>query len=128
MEIDKSRKIVSIFNKQIQEFITQSVDTFPHFKTQPEITKLQNSLETTISLTPNVPIQLFYQNVIKKYKKQIDESDENFFLKCDDVSNESIDLLKKIYRSTSENNRKIIWDYVHRLQMLSIKYHTLKNS
>ena len=127
MEIEKARKIVGIFNKQIQEFITQSINTFPHFKTQPEIVKLQNSLETTISLTPNVPIQLFYQNVIKKYKKQIDESDENFFLQCNDVSNDSIDLLKSIYKLTSENNRKIIWDYVHRLQLLSIKYHELKN-
>ena len=126
--MERSKKIVSIFNKQISEFITQSIDVFPNLLKDQEICKLKLSLETTISLTPNIPIQLFYKNVIIPYGMQIDDGDEKFFLDLDiDIENESIKLVKQIYAKTSSSNRKIIWDYIRRLKLLSINYYKVLN-
>ena len=119
------QKIVKIFNKQLSEFVDRALTTFEHLRKNKEIMKLVSTLETTITISPTVPITIFYEKVYKKYKKQIDKSDENFFLSLPEIeyaSMETFSFLRTIYVNTNESNKKIIWDYVHRLKALSVKY------
>ena len=127
-------KLINVFNKQIQEFCDQITQAFPNLLTDPTIQKIYNTLLTTISLTPNVPIQLFYNNVINEYDEEILARNEEFFLenfnkiKVTDKSNiepnqvNPIDIVKFVYKDASAENKKIIWDYIQRLRLISIKY------
>ena len=119
------KKLVQIFNKQITEFIQQSLITFDSLKINADVIKSIKSIETTIQITPAVPITLFYRDVYVKYKDELDNQNENFFLNMDDqdiLLNETMNFLKKVYLTTTQENRKIIWDYVNRLKILSLRY------
>lgn len=128
-------KLITIFNKQIQEFCDQVIQAFPDILTDSTIQKIYNTLLTTISLTPNVPIQLFYSRFINEYDEEILARNEDFFLEnfskikvSGSSSNvepnqvDPIDIVKYVYKDASQENKKIIWDYIQRLRLLSIKY------
>lgn len=128
-------KLITIFNKQIHEFCDQIVQAFPNLLSDPTIQTIHNTLLTTISLTPNVPIQLFYSKFVNEYDEEILARNEDFFLENFSkikVSNAShiepneinpIDIVKYVYKDASPENKKIIWDYIQRLRLLCIKYY-----
>lgn len=129
-------KLITIFNKQIQEFCDQIVHTFPHLMQNRTVQQIYNTLLTTISLTPNVPINLFYVNFVNEYDEEILSRNEDFFLENfnDDSSIDSVDngtnrdvnpieIVKFVYKDASEENKKIIWDYIQRLRLICLKYY-----
>lgn len=119
-------KIIEIFNNQILEIISQSYNTFDEIIDKDKrFQSLINSIETTISITPSVPITLFYNNFSKPFEEQISKKDDVFFLNFE-VKDDFFELLKYIYKNTTEENKTIIWDYILRLKTLSIKYYDKK--
>ena len=90
---------------------------------------------TTISLTPNLPIQLFYKKFVNEYDEEILARNEDFFLESfqrsscssnqcqfDQHNPNPIDIVKYVYKDASNENKQIIWDYIQRLRLLCIKY------
>ena len=124
----KSDKIINVFNKQIMEFTQQIMKAFPDIMNDSNVNKMYNTLETSVSLTPTIPIQLFYEKFVQHYNDEIMNRDADFFLQFDEIGDNPIDVLKYVYNDASEDNKKIIWDYVQRLRLLAIKYHQQKNS
>ncbi len=122
--MSNTQKIQVLFNNQMTEFVKQLISAFPDLKQDPEIDRLSALLRTTIAATPSVPITIFYEKIIKQYDSHIEYKDEKFFIGFD-LSNtpmESLNYLKEVYIEASETNKKIIWNYIDRLRLLSCKY------
>ena len=120
------QKIVTIFNKTILRFASEICETFPNLANDAKVKNIRNTLETTIILTPNIPIKLFYDSVVLKYQKQLDDKNENFFLSFEAKNgNHPIDLVKAVYQQASDENKEIVWKYVDTLRLLTTQYHQL---
>lgn len=122
------QKAAEVFNKQITDLIAESVNVFPELKQHPSLIKLQNSLMLALLTTPEVPVQVFYANVVSPYSAQIDAKDEHFFLvTCEKIKDDSVKILKSIYTNTHKENKEIIWKYFARLKTISLQYNKLQN-
>lgn len=117
-----NKKIVQIFNKQIIEFMQQIFNSFPHLKNNDEILLLHQKLQAAIEFTPLIPIQLFKQHITYVYEIPIDEKDTDFFLNNDKFNSNACKIFKQVLRQASDENKKIMWDYVQRLKLLAKKY------
>ncbi len=118
------QRLISIFNNQIFEIIEQISNAFPNVLQNDSIKETINSFETTSSFSPHLPIELFYINIVEKFDAEIIARNEEFLLtKLSCEKNDPLHLLKNVYIEASIPNKKIIWDYVERLRILSIKYY-----
>jgi len=121
------KEIINIFNQQLEEIIDQAKTTFSDIiEDNKQIEKLTNAIHTTISITPSVPIKIFYKNFAAPFNKQINDRNDGFFLKFE-VDDDIFELLKYIYKNTTDDNKDIIWNYILRLKNLSVKYYDKKN-
>ena len=119
-------KMITCFNKTILQFASEIFETFPDLANDQNIIKIKNTLETTITFTPHIPIKLFYDSVIKKYEKHLIDKDESFFLSFEAKNgNHPIDLVKAIYTQSSDKNKEIVWKYINALMLLSSQYNQL---
>ena len=114
-------RLIHIFNKQLFEFSQQTVDTFPEILDHDELRTLHATLLAAITLTPNLPIQIFYDQFVKKYNQHIEKRDEQFLINLH-KNKRYHQMLLDLNQKASENNRKIIWDYIEGLRLLCIKY------
>ena len=121
------RQLETVFNKQITEFIMQVKNSFPELMKEKQISALDDTWETTVSLTPSIPIQMFYKHLIEPYDKQILQKNSDFFLGLD-CSTEPLNIFKYVYIGASPSNREIIWTYIHRLRILCLRYFNLQNN
>jgi len=124
-KVSDKKKIIQIFNIQILKFIKQSLEQIPDLNKNAKIINLKNSLETTVSLTPKIPIQLFYSHIVLPFYKEIENNNDEFFLNYDTSqikNNDTIILLKTIYKNSSNDQKKIMWKYVQKLKVLCLRY------
>ena len=94
---------------------------YPSIIEQHDLARLYQTVQTTISLTPQIPIKIFYDNFVSKYQTQIENDEQDFFLSLE-ISYEPINKLKIMYSNSSSHNKKIIWKYIRTLTQLAIKY------
>ena len=122
-----SEKLIEIFNTQLNEFLHQVRNAFPSIQNDKAVLTMSNTLETTLVVSPSVPIHIFYNKFVKLYDKEITNRDEQFFAKLllqkKNSKANPVELFIYIQKHASHNNKKIIWEYIERLRLLAIKYH-----
>jgi len=100
---------INAFNKQLLNLLSELSKLYP---SNLNLKSLKNSLFLLIKTTPNKAINIYYESVYI-YKDKIMNENEEFFL-CFDLKGtliEEFEYIKKVWETSSENNKKTIWTY-----------------
>ncbi len=122
--IDKQRYF-QLFNNKMNEFIRDLITVFPDDK---DFKLFKNSFDLLKITNEEQPCKVFY-TVTQKFKKNILEKNEKFFLENDysdiiendtDVTTSLINKLKT-YWTLLENDKQTVWNYLIILVKLADK-------
>jgi len=117
----------NLFNNKLNEFFTDLITVFPDIK---EFQTFQSGLSVLKNVNVKSPQIIFNNHILNKFKEEILKKDENFFLneaeydilvKETDYWLDFIKQLKIIWKTMSDENKEIIWKYLHILCILSDK-------
>jgi len=120
------------FNTQLDKFLEQLIQTYPEDK---DFTYYKRLIDNLKKFNIRKPIE-YFASTIQKHTKQITERNSDFFLNNfgqivndegadKDTQNEAFRLfnnLKKYWLEMSDDNKKVIWDYLNVLTKLSIQF------
>ena len=120
------------FNNQLDKFLEQLIQTYPEDK---DFTYYKRLIDNLKKFNIRKPIE-YFASTIQKHTKQIMERDSDFFLNNfgqivndegadKDTQNEAFRLfnnLKKYWLEMSNDNKKVIWDYLNVLTKLSMQF------
>jgi hypothetical protein len=114
-----------IFNENIIRLLEDLQILYPNDK---DYSLFGSKLNILVKSNFKKPLILFYENITQKYRNDILNKNELFFLNNsfnESLKNtKSIQLLLKLKQhwcDISIKNKKIIWDYLHVLVLLSIQ-------
>ena len=120
----------NLFNEKMLEFARDLCNVFPNVG---EFTRFRSGVLMLQNLEPKTLENIFRTYVLSKYKDQILEKDESFFLEhteFDIYSQRSdywlslIDQIKEMWKTLNDDNKEIIWKYFHVLIVISDKCHS----
>ncbi len=120
----------NLFNEKMLEFARDLCNVFPNVA---EFTRFRSGVLMLQNLEPKTLENIFRTYVLSKYKDQILEKDESFFLEhteFDIYSQRSdywlslIDQIKEMWKTLDQDNKEIIWKYFHVLIVISDKCHS----
>ena len=120
------------FNTQLDKFLEQLIQTYPEDK---DFTYYKRLIDNLKKFNVRKPIE-YFASTIQKHTKQITERNSDFFLNNfgqivneegadKDTQNEAFRLfnnLKKYWLEMSDDNKKVIWDYLNVLTKLSMQF------
>ena len=120
------------FNVQLDKFLEQLIQTYPEDKDFSYYKRLIDNLK---KFNVRKPIE-YFASTIQKHTKQISERNSDFFLNNfgqilndegadKDTQNEAFRLfnnIKKYWLEMSDDNKKVIWDYLNVLTKLSMQF------
>ena len=120
------------FNNQLDKFLEQLIQTYPEDK---DFTYYKRLIDNLKKFNIRKPIE-YFASTIQKHTKQIMERNSDFFFKNfgqivndegadKDTQNEAFRLfnnLKKYWLEMSDDNKKVIWDYLNVLTKLSMQF------
>jgi hypothetical protein len=120
------------FNVQLDKFLEQLIQTYPEDKDFSYYKRLIDNLK---KFNVRKPIE-YFASTIQKHTKQISERNSDFFLNNfgqilndegadKDTQNEAFRLfnnIKKYWLEMSDDNKKVIWDYLNVLTKLSVQF------
>lgn len=124
--MSSKKNIVDIFNQQFNDLLKELIQVYP---TLTQLKEYHTGLKVLLMANKKFLIEIF-QNYIYKYKKQIEEEDDKFFLEIDysqygddDVSTQS-KIFADIWKSkeTSKETKENIWLYFKLFMKLIDKY------
>lgn len=117
----KKEMFVNVFNNKLMEFVKEIIEIHPDNK---DFKSMRSQLRMIISSTPNLPIEKFKKYVSDIYRDNINDKNEDFFLKLNLTGTpfESFNYLKNMWEKTSNVTKNAIWDYIILLTKLSDKY------
>lgn len=126
---ESTKEIVKIFNKNLLELVTQLAEIAP----KSTIAKNIPNMKFAMSSSPKKIIEMFVVNVLK-YKPQIDEGDEEFFLnkdyediaEMDKDNTQRIFEFKDIWKQLTFENKQTVIQYMQCLCALSQEYFKMK--
>lgn len=116
-----------LFNEKLNEFFTDIIAVFPDIK---DFKTFKSGLSVLKNINVKSPQIIFNNHILNKFKEEIYKKDENFFLneaEYDILSKETdywldfIKQIKNIWKTMSEENKEIVWKYLHILCILSDK-------
>ncbi len=110
---------VEAFNQTLDEFLSDLSDAFPEEK---QFKKLKLKLKKDTTIMPRAALDAIVPE-LTKYTQRITARDVTLFNEPNiipDITN-----LAELYESTSEQNRKVIWDYLSTLLMLGTTIRTI---
>lgn len=121
---------IDCFNNKLNEFLRDLCNSFPDMS---DLKVLKNGLQLAITIDPRMPQNVFNMHVASTYEKKIIEKDEAFFLQenYDTIAvQHGVDLdiigkLKGIWATLNDENKDIIWKYLHVLVLLNKKCQSL---
>lgn len=127
--MDKS-SILKAFNNHIIEMIDDLIRIYPK---NSELLTTKSFVEKLKKVNPKSMIKLWYSSVVVKYKTQIMNSDEKFFMTKEiegndlgEYNNEKVRrflvLMQKEIGKASESNKKKCFKYLQNLVKLSELY------
>jgi len=96
--------ILSAFNDHYIEFINDIISVFPN---DPDILTAKNAIIMIRKANPKMLIIMWYEYFVKKYQKQIESGDIDFFISNDYVT-DVMTIKKASPSSINENSDKII--------------------
>ena len=120
------------FNTQLDKFLNELIQTYPEDK---DFTYYKRLIDNLKKFNVRKPIE-YFASTIQKHTKQITERNSDFFLNNfgqivneegadKDTQNEAFRLfnnLKKYWLEMSDDNKKVIWDYLNVLTKLSMQF------
>jgi hypothetical protein len=120
------------FNNQLDKFLDELIQTYPEDKDFPYYKRLVDQLKR---LNVRKPIEL-YAFTVYKHVKLIEDRDSDFFFnnfgklvsdETEDKSNQAeafrlFENIKTYWKGMSEDNHKIIWDYLNVLTKLAMRF------
>lgn len=115
------------FNEKIIELFTDLCMCFSGIN---EFKKIKSGLILFSNMEPKGPERIFRKNVSEKFRTQILEKNDDFFLKeatfdihstREEYWKDFIEQLKVVWTSIDDNNRDTIWKYFQILIILSDK-------
>ena len=122
-----STNIVTIFNEQFVEFVTDIQNVFPE---DHDILVAKNSLIAIRKANPKMIVKIWNMYIVSKYKAEIEKGDIGFFINKDyssdlensDNSNkimESINRLREPIKQMSSENQQKTMKYIQNLTKLA---------
>lgn len=117
----------NLFNEKMLEFANDLCTVFPQVA---EFKRFRSGILMLQNLEPKTLENIFRTYVLQKYKDQLLQKDESFFLqhkKYDIYSQRAdywlslIDQLKEMWVTLDSDNKDIVWKYFHILIVLSDK-------
>lgn len=119
--------IVTIFNDQFVEFVTDIQNVFPE---DHDILVAKNSLIAIRKANPKMIVKIWNMYIVSKYKAEIEKGDIGFFINKDyssdlensDNSNkimESINRLREPIKQMSSENQQKTMKYIQNLTKLA---------
>lgn len=130
----RREECVNIFNTKLREFISDLISVYP---LDEDLKKFKTSIHVLLLISDNKIMKLYNDYVYTKYKTQIFNKDEEFFMKHDykdEVNNTEesyefteklIDKIKSYWSTMSKDNKKIVWTYFTLLTKLCEKYYII---
>ena len=120
------------FNTQLDKFLNELIQTYPEDK---DFTYYKRLIDNLKKFNIRKPIE-YFASTIQKHTKQIMDRNSDFFLNNfgqivneegadKDTQNEAFRLfnnLKKYWLEMSDDNKKVIWDYLNVLTKLSMQF------
>lgn len=120
------------FNTQLDKFLEQLIQTYPEDK---DFTYYKRLIDNLKKFNIRKPIE-YFASTVQKHTKQIMERNSDFFLNNfgqivneegadKDTQNEAFRLfnnLTKYWLEMSDDNKKVIWDYLNVLTKLSMQF------
>lgn len=125
-------EIAGIFNGKIREFLNDLIIVYPN---DDDLKKFKASINVILVVSDTQLLSLYKDMVYDKYKNNILNKDEDFFLKHDyhDVKEKSIhsqeftdQLIEKIkshWSTMTVENKRVVWTYFILLTKLCEKYY-----
>lgn len=116
-----NKKILTVFNKKLMDFIKEIIEMYP---TNKDFKSMRSQLRMVMTNAETIPIEKFKKYVSLKYKNEIETRNESFFLQLDlsGTPFASFNYLKDLWKNTSEGTKEAMWKYVELLKKLSDKY------
>jgi len=119
--------IVTIFNEQFVEFVTDIQNVFPE---DHDILVAKNSLIAIRKANPKMIVKIWNMYIVSKYKAEIEKGDIGFFINKDyssDLENsgnsnkimESINRLREPIKQMSSENQQKTMKYIQNLTKLA---------
>ena len=133
--MENNTRFYDIFNKKLQELLSDLIVVFPDDK---DFKLFKNTVRLITLADVKKPLQMFKLSLTDEYKKNIEERNTDFFLNNDysdvlnndiikqtmnddDVNKKLINKLKGYWKDLNDNNRDTIWSYFNILLKLSNK-------
>jgi hypothetical protein len=118
-----SKKIfLDTFYKQFSDFLTELDKMYPN---DSDFSAFSTKLTVLKTVNPMLPIQFIKTEIIEKYQEQIFKKDESFFVNSKDIEQSSeINIffkLKSYITDMTEENKEIVWSYIHIIVKLTMK-------
>lgn len=116
------------FNSKLADFIDKLIDLNPSIK---DFELMKEACAWATNIDYKIPMQMFKTCIDDNYAEKIKACDDNFFLseaythmspELEDKYKIDMDLittLKKIWRTLNDKEKKVIWNYLNLLVILS---------
>jgi len=122
-----NKSLVQVFNNQFEQFINDVQNVFP---TDPDIQKAKTYFNMIKYSNPKLFIKIWKNNIVTKYKQQIEEGNLTFFLEKDyktdlniaENSKEIMDCINRLrdpIKNMSVENQKKSMQYIKNLTELA---------
>lgn len=128
----KKEEYVNLFNTKIKEFIQDLNRVYPD---DDDLMKFKASMNMLMVVSDRQLIKIYKDMVYSRYKTQILNKEEEFFMNHDYVEERGehseefterlISKIKSYWKTMTPENRDIVWSYFTLLTRLCEKYETL---
>ena len=128
----KKEECVNLFNTKIKEFIQDLNRVYPD---DDDLMKFKASVNMLLVVSDRQLIKIYKDMVYSRYKTQIMNKEEEFFMNHDYVEERGehseefterlISKIKSYWKTMTAENREIVWSYFTLLTKLCEKYDTL---
>jgi hypothetical protein len=130
----KKEECINLFNVKLKEFINDLITVYPQ---DDDLYKFKTSINMLLLVNEKQVIKIFKDCVHSKYKDHILKKDEKFFLTHDyaedvngvgqneqspEFTDQLIVKIKSYWKTMTDENRNIIWNYFTLLVKLVEKY------
>lgn len=109
--------IVDQWNKVYDQFLDELIVLFPESSAK----TMKFQFQVINMMHSNNALLIFIESV-KGHGNQIMESDEEYFFKTSDIKFVKTLDLAKYYYSSNDDIKKLIWQYIQTMYMLSEKF------
>ena len=115
----RQQRLSDLFVSQLDKFTMAIRKSFPG--SSKELNKIEFKLRMVKKYDSKIIVQNFHDHLVKKYRTEIANRDERFFLDFDLSCTvlKDLDILKEIWKSASDGSKVAIWKYIDQFVKIS---------